>query len=424
MAAPLPTIPEPPAAAPRTPAQPRLDGLLQVEYLGRATANHLARRLDMSPAPLPSAGSSQSTPFLDESTLLLRHARLGVDGYLASPRFGYFAELDAGLGNLRLLEYSAWADVGAQTRIRAGQMRVPYSYNWSVREEWLVFPERSIATEQFRYDYDIGVSVETHFATDRVTLIAGGYNGGGSILGHNDNLDPMLVTRIEARPFGPVAAARVEGPADETGPPSMLVGGTVVANYVPTPPAYGYLSGTPQPPRQLVVDANGDGLPDGITTLDVELDAKVTRRGFAIEAEGYFRREWWHDIPALQPISPTVFAPETSYWGLFGQVVQSFARGRAKAGARFAVAQLSPLSPGWQRYESHLCLANGGTDYSCALPYAGRRFEVSGVVAFTVIPRALQLSGMYSFLRWAGRDGPTPADPREHRLILLMQSFF
>ena len=396
---------------------------MRVDYLGRATEGHLARRLAGTPAPLPAGASTAGSPVLDVSTLVLRYARVSADGALASRRLGYVVELEAGLGSLSLLQYRLQAVLGSTT-INVGQMRVPFSYNWAINESRLVFPERSIATEQFRYDYDIGVSLETPVYHDRVSLIVGGFNGGGSVLGHNDNLDPMLAVRLEARSRDGAGAPRAEGAADERAPAALVVGASVLANYVPAPPSYGYLSGTPQAPRQLVLDSNGDGLPDGITTLDAELDVKLTRRGFSLEAEGYFRHEWWHDIPAAQPVTPTAFAPRRDFWGAFAQAIQSFPKQRIKLGARLAVTDLSPLSPGWQRYETHSCVATGGQLYACALPYASRRLEASGVLVYSLVPRTLQLEAMYSFLRWSSASGAAPPDPREHRAIAAIQLSF
>jgi hypothetical protein len=424
--APVPVlVPSPAKQGTRAiPFEIAVGGLLQVTYLGRATENHLARRLGQTGPAVPPAGSSAGTPVLDESTLLLGRARLSAGGYVASPGLTYFLEADAATGSVEILEYRLRVELGRRTALNVGQMRVPYSYSWSIREHRLVFPVRSIATDAFRYNYDIGLSLETMFLSDRLTLIVGGYNGGGAQLLHNDNLDPMLVVRLEGRSLRSADASPEEGPPDEGQGIGLVLGASVVENYLPTPPAYGFLSGTPQGPRQLVVDANMDGLADGITTVDAEIDAKLTYRMFAFETEFYYRHEWWHDIPALQPPSPTAFSPETQFWGVFGQILGGFASDRVLGGARLAFTRLSPLSPGGQRYETHTCIAVSGQDYACALPYADSRFEASGVVALRIVPRTLQISAMYSFLRWATTSGVAPADPKEHRLIGLVQLSF
>ena len=324
------------------PFELRVGGLLQVEYLGIASEGHVLRRLRDMAAPLPpQPPNTPSTPFLDESTLILRRARLSAEGFVATRRLGYFVELDAGQGNLVLLEYRMRAELGHGLTLNIGQMRVPFSRSWAIRDDRLLFTERSIATDQFRYDYDIGISIDARWLDDRLALTFGGFNGGGRVLARNDNLDPMLALRLEATPLGVPSAAPVEGPTAD--PASVVFGATVSADYVPTPPAYGYLSGDPQPPRQLVIDANDDGLPDGITVLEAELDVKATRRGFAAEAEGYYRHEAWHDIPLLQPPITSPFSPRTNYGGFFAQAFQSFARSDVVVGARVSFTELSPL---------------------------------------------------------------------------------
>jgi hypothetical protein len=195
----------------------------------------------------------------------------------------------------------------------------------------------------------------------------------------------------------------------------------VSGDYDPTPPSYGYLSGDPQPPRQLVIDANGDGLPDGVTVFQTEIDVTAAYRRFAIQGEAYYRYEAWHDIPPLQPGAP--FQPKNSYWGLFLQAFQGLGQ-RWTLGGRFSFTQLSPLSPGYQRYGSSSCLSSSGMTYTCNLPYGNEQTEVSAVVARNVIPRVLQLSAMYSFLYWGSSSSPAPVDPIEQRLILAAQLAF
>ena len=402
------------------PFELRVGGLLQVEYLGIATEGHVLRRLSDMAAPLPpQPPNTPSTPFLDESTLILRRARLSAEGFVATPRLGYFIELDAGQGNLALLEYRMRAEIGHGLTLNIGQMRVPFSRSWAIREDRLLFTERSVATDQFRYDYDIGISIDASWLDDRLALTFGGFNGGGRVLARNDNLDPMLALRLEARPVGAPLAAPVEGPTED--PASVVFGAAISADYVPTPPAYGYLSGDPQPPRQLVIDANDDGLPPGITVLEAEVDLKATRRGFAAEAEGYYRHEAWHDIPLLQPASTTPFSPRTSYGGFFAQAFQSFASRDVVIGARASFTELSPLSPGYQRYDQHSCLTSSGVNYACNLPYADEQLELSAVVVKRLIPRVLQVSGMYSLFYWESTGAPAPADPLEQRAIVVVQ---
>ena len=220
---------EPARSIKNIPFELRVGGLLQVEYLGIATEGHVARRLSDMAAPLaPAPPNTPSTPVLDESTLILRRARLSAGGFVGTPRIGYFVELDAGQGELVLFEYRMRAELGQGLTLNIGQMRVPFSRSWAIRDDRLLFPERSIATDQFRYDYDIGITVEGRWLADRLALTLGGFNGGGRVLARNDNLDPMLVLRMEATPVGALLAPPVEGPTDDQA--SVVFGAAISAS--------------------------------------------------------------------------------------------------------------------------------------------------------------------------------------------------
>ena len=132
---------EPGRSIENIPFELRVGGLLQVEYLGIATEGHVARRLSDMAAPLaPAPPNTPSTPFLDESTLILRRARLSAGGFVGTPRLGYFVELDAGQGELVLLEYRMRAELGHGLTLNIGQMRVPFSRSWAIRDDGCFSP--------------------------------------------------------------------------------------------------------------------------------------------------------------------------------------------------------------------------------------------------------------------------------------------
>ncbi len=393
-----------------------LAGFLQVQYLVRETQDHLARRLASGVGPVPNVvdGPSAPTPPFDECTLLLRHARLSAAGIVGSPRLGYFAEVDFGQGRVLPLEYRMHLAVGRHLTFNAGQMRVPFSHSWLRREERLSFPERDIATEQFRYDYDVGVSVEGAWLADRLHVIAGAFNGGGAALGRNDNLDPILVLRVSGTPVG--ASEHPERV-------SIAVGGGVTADYVPVPAAFGYLGGA-MPPTPLVADSDGDGLADGVRVLQGAIDLTVLRGGLRLDAEGYVRREDWRDIGRRQPSPELVFSPRATYWGFYAEAAQIFLHNRMRAGARFALTELSPLMMGGRAYDAHSCLSPNNTIYQCALPYSDARTEISALIAGQPFVQPLWLSVMYSRLYWRSIGGELPPSPGEHRAVVTAQIGF
>ena len=410
-----------PVAAPLGAAPLSLDlhGLFQLQYLARATQDHLARRLagGVGTPTVPPGGLPQpATPTLDESTVLLRRARLAAAGFVGTPRLEYFAEVDVGLGQVQALEYRLRIALGRGLAINAGQMRVPFSRSWLTREERLVFPERDIATEQFRYDYDVGLSIEGAWLSGRLRAVLGGFNGGGALLGRNDNLDPVLVVRVSGTPIG--------APEEHPERLAVSVGGGATLDYVPVPLAYGFLSGT-TPPRALARDANGDGLTDGVRVVQAEVDVVVARRGLVFEAEGFLRREQWGDLGRRQPTIESMFVPRPTYGGFHAQLSQALLRGRARVGARFALTELSPLAIGGKHYDAHDCLPDNATTYRCALPYADERTEITGLVAGQpVLDLPLWISAMYTRLLWRSIADPPPPSPGEHRVIVTAQLAF
>jgi hypothetical protein len=421
LAAPPLLSPPPPATAAARPSllaftfEPH--AFFQFQYLARATQDHVARRLadgSGTPAPPPGGILQPSTPVLDESTVVLRRARVSAGGFVATPRLEYFAEVDLGEGHVQVLEYRLRLGLGRGLAVNVGQMRVPFSRSWLTREERLIFPERDLATEQFRYDYDVGVSVEGNWLSGRLHAVFAGFNGGGASLGRNDNLDPVLVLRISGMPLGPPAIP------DRF---SISVGGGATLDYVPVPSAYGFLGGT-IPPRALTRDANDDGITDGVQVAQAEIDVAVARRGLLVEAAGYLRREQWGDLGQRQSTIESMFVPRQTYGGFYAEVSQTLFRGRARAGARFALTELSPLAIGGKSYDAHDCLSDNSTIYHCALPYADERTEVTGLLAVQPLALPLWLSAMYSRLEWRSIVEPQPPSPGEHRVIVTAQAAF
>jgi hypothetical protein len=247
--------------------------------------------------------------------------------------------------------------------------------------------------------------------------LVGGFNGGGAALGRNDNLDPVLVARVEATPVGS---------AEQPERLALSVGGGATIDYVPVPSAYGYLDGVPPSmPSPLSMDANNDGLTDGVRVFQTELDVALTRRGLRVQAEAYLRREEWRDLGSRQPTIASMFIPRSIYGGFYAEVSQALLRGRVTVGARFAVAELSPLNVGGKRYDGHQCLSDSTTVYSCPLPYADERTEVTALVTgqpVTALP--ISVSAMYSRLYWRSIADDPPPSPGEHRIIVIAQLGF
>jgi len=418
-----PAIPPPPSSpvipstpsSPAIPSTPRYDDGVVWEDRAVPFALRMKALIQLSYV----LAKTEGLPVTD-SGAFLRTARLGWDGYALSPKLGYKFELELGAGVVAPLDVYFEGRLSPHWTVRAGQMRVPFSRNWLTPEQMLLFPIRSIATDQFRYGYDIGALVQSRWLDGRLFAFFGVFNGAGPNVAANDNVDPMLVLRVEGtvtrEPVG-----RAEGDRGRSLRPAIAVGASATADYVPAPAAYGYRSGVPVSPRPLAtVDTNADGRPDGVRVLEGELDVAVRWRGLAADVELYTRREAWNDIGALQPDVQNRFVPRKDYAGLFGQLSYSFMGGLQLAG-RFSATQLSPLTVGGRPRPLTVCTGPGGMAFDCRLPYADRRAELSVLAAYSLWDGHALGALMYSFLNWSTTSGESVPASREHNVIAQIQ---
>jgi hypothetical protein len=405
----------PPPSSPPIPPMPRYDDGIVWEDRAAPFALRMKALIQLRYL----LGKTEGLPVTD-SGAYLRAARLGWDGYALSPKLGYKFELEFGAGLVAPLDVYFEGRLSPHWTVRAGQMRVPFSRSWLTPEQMLLFPNRSLATEQFRYGYDIGALIQSTWLGGRLSAFFAVFNGAGPNVAANDNVDPLLVLRVE----GAVTReriARAEGDRGRTPRPAVAVGASATADYVPAPGAYGYTSGVPVSPRPLApVDTNADGRPDGVRVLEGELDVSFRWRGLAADVELYTRREAWNDIGAAQPAVQNRFVPRTDYAGLFGQLSYSFAGG-LQLGGRFSMTQLSPLTVGGRPRPVTTCTGPGGIAFECRLPYADRRAELSALAAYSLWDGHALGAVMYSLLNWSTTTGEAVPASREHNVIAQIQ---
>jgi hypothetical protein len=392
-----------------TPTPPDFSAFLQLQYLS------VVRDAQPSPA---------------ETGFLLRRARVAASGTALSPLFAYRAELELSNGRLAPLDLYAAFNPSAHWSIRAGQVRVPFSRNWMISEERLSFSERSIATEEFRYDYDIGVLATASFINERLLASLGIMNGAGRNAVGNDNVDPLFVARVNgtlggAPPLGGAGRAPTEaGDLAITRPPSLTLGAAATLDYVPEPAAYGFSGGTPVIPVPIVAhDTNGNGRPDGVRVFQLEGDLSFRWRGLAIDAEAYFRRESWAEIGSAQP-DASQFSPKQRFGGAFAQATYFLPAAHLEAGGRVAVAELSPLAVDGRTRPATTCTGIDGLPFPCTLPFTERRSEVTVVAVGHWFGHGVQIVGMYSALRWRTDRVDLLPWSREQRFLLQTQLAF
>jgi hypothetical protein len=350
----------------------------------------------------------------------LRRDRISWDGFAFSPKLGFRLEIELGQGVVMPLDVYVEGRASPHWIVRAGQIRVPFSRSWMTPEQMLLFPERALGTDEFRYSYDLGLLVETSWFSGRVLGFVGAFNGAGPDVATNDNLEPMMIARLEVTPTRTLVA-RAEGDRSHTPRPAVSVGATATVDYVPVPNGYGYTSGVPIAPRPISsFDTDNDGRRDAVRVVEGELDAALRWRGFAADAEIYARRESWGAVGALQPTPSSQFSPRADYAGAFAQLSYSFRRGLQAAG-RLSVTELSPLTVGGRLRPTATCTSLDGMTFACRLPYADRRAELSLLAAYSLWDGHLLGALMYSLLNWSATSGDFVPAAREHDVIAQLQ---
>ena len=298
----------------------------------------------------------------------------------------------------------------------AGQMRVPFSRAAMTPEELLTFPERALATQEFAYLRDIGVSARAHSPGNRLELIAAAFNGAGPNQA-NDNLDPMLLFRLAGVPIGQ-AWQPAEGDPQKSKHLGLMLGGTMTMDYVPAPTAYGYVSGSAVPPRPITNrDLDKDGHIDDVRVLQLAADIALRYRGLAFEAEAYQRKENWKQIPNQPGVAPLVV--QNSFRAWFGQLSYFILPSRLQVAARASVTRVSPLTLGGRTRSETSCTFPDASTAACRLPYADVRSEIAGLVAYHIA--GLRFSGTFSRYRWSSDGATTPPAGTETQVTLQAQ---
>ncbi len=337
-----------------------------------------------------------------ESGFGFRRARIGVDGKLYSPRLYYKMNVEAAGASVVLNDAFVEGALPHGFKLRAGQFKVPFSRQFINPAEKLSFVERSVATEAFRYDRDIGALLTWTGVGDNLDVMVGMYNGGGKNAAKNDNIDPLLVGRVQMGVLGKAWKAE-EGDLHASHDPQLMLGVAGTFENTPVPDKWGYgassqaLSNT---------DVDSDGNRDNVRVWQVEGDLSFRMRGVGVEGEFFLRDENWGVIGANQD---PVITPGGRYMGFYGQASYFVMPERLQLGARYSWAETSPLALGGRKLD---------------VPQDDERTEISGLVSYYRHEHGIELSAMYSFLDWKNADGPDVKGIGEQRFILEAQVMF
>jgi hypothetical protein len=311
-----------------------------------------------------------------ESGFSLPRVRLSLGGHAQSSKLTYGLEVELA-GGARLLEGWIEGELPHGLVVRGGQMKVPFSSEFLTREDALAFVDRPVATEEARWDRDLGLWLGWTGARGRVSAGAGLYNGAGATLNRNDNIDPLVVARVDVTAVGQ-PFERGEGDLDGTRDVAVQVGVAGAFENAPAPDVYGF-----GPGQMLNTDVDGDGRRDNVRVVSLGANLALRWRGLGVEAEGAWRREDWGVIGAQQA---TPFSPEKDLFGGFAQASYFVLPGRLQLGARYSRTAVSLLLDGRTR---------------AAPPPGNLESEITAMATYWRHAHGIRLTAMWSFIDWS-----------------------
>lgn len=206
----------------------------------------------------------------------LRRVRLNFTGNLLKKQFSYQVQTDlrSDQGGNELKD--AWLQWnGDGVNLRWGQTKVPFSRQFLVSSANLEFIERSIASEAFDHDRQIGMLLHGPIG-DAGTYYIGGFNGESE--GEGDNRpgvdNNLLVSAAANFNVGEYGSRAMEGdlrPANKRDELAMTFGAAVT---------YGEATGDP-------FDVGGDFATD-FDKFDLNVDAGLRFAGWSLQTEFYY----------------------------------------------------------------------------------------------------------------------------------------
>ena len=252
---------------------------------------------------------------IEEATLRLRRARLGISGHVGSERVGYKLLLSALDDRAALDAYVQYAVRGGLF-LRVGQYKTRFTRGFITSSTRLAFVERSRVIEGYRYGRDIQVGLRGTLAGQRFGYHAGLGNGSGPNA-RNDNLDVDANVRLDAVVMGP-RFEYGQGDMRRTGRPSLMLGAGVVYDVVAMPDQIAGVDG----PINTDVDSDGDR--DNVRVLSASVDAVFRYRGWQAAIEGVLRNESFGTILEHPDNGPLLAAigerDRRIYMGAVGQL--------------------------------------------------------------------------------------------------------
>ena len=170
------------------------DGNFRLSPVGRIQVDF--RAYEGGARSLPAAGSTIGTDLTNN--FLVRRGRVGLSGTFYK-YFDFFVEADFGQGAAVLTDGYLDIHFWPELRLRAGQFKVPFSYEELFSDNHIDFVERSVA-DNLVPSRDLGAMLHGSLFGGIVSYAGGIFNGSGqNVADTNDSKD--LAARLVVTPF-------------------------------------------------------------------------------------------------------------------------------------------------------------------------------------------------------------------------------
>lgn len=345
---------------------------------------------------------------ITENTFRIRRARLGAKGNLGSI-FGkglrYKLMFDMSKAP-SLRDAVIELKLMPQLAVQAGQRKLPFTRSFITSSRRLLFPERPVVIEDFRYDRDIGVWAAGSVADGRLGYVAGVSNGGGPNR-VNDNIDLVALARVDVSALGEPFGFGF-GDQNDTQEPSLMVGAGALHDLVRLPDAIGGIQVGNR-------DVDNDQLIDNVRVVSASADAVFRYRGLELYAEGVFRLERWgtilqhSDNSDLAAVIDAGSDGDVTYFGGVGQASYFVWPETVAVGARAGYSETTLFGVDGRQKDR--------------VPPGNRLLELDAVAVLYHNTYPL-LSAQYTFTNFDNTRGAEVAGDKEHRFLVQGQLAF
>jgi polyhydroxyalkanoate synthesis regulator phasin len=222
----------------------------------------------------------------------VRRARILAGGNVFYPWMKYFTQVTLEGGSTALRDAYIEADYYDVVKPRIGQYKIPFDREFLTSAFNLQLIDRSIASNAFSLQRDIGTQLSGEFIEDRLNYSVGIFNGSGANRNNVDNAF-MYVGRMVFTPFGsyPYSQAALDTPDT----PKLAIG-----------IAGAYLPGLEPEERKTLAGTLGDTdiLPVESDVYQLTADLAFKYQNFSFEGGYHFR--------SIDPDEQTPFGKENA----------------------------------------------------------------------------------------------------------------